>query len=206
MRLFSDTGTFLNRHAERVGAVVMDAPFLDLLTCMTEPDLLLTEHEYEEWGDPRDHAAAVRMKSQCPYQGIPEDSRRLAFPPVLITYGCGDARVPEWGAFKWAARVRAGHVTDNDLNAFQKGADKGGIAGDSSLEGPQTPSMLFSTGAMPKLGALGHASGEGMSWGGRTRQPVVLVRRREDGHTPTAAHAPTHAAMVYAFLDKYVRL
>lgn len=45
-------GAFLNHNPSGVGAALLEAPFVDVLTAMCRPDLPLTMHEYEEWGDP----------------------------------------------------------------------------------------------------------------------------------------------------------
>lgn len=106
----------------------MDSPFLDVLTCMTEAELLLTQLEYEEWGDPRDPAAARVIQERCPYQGIPAGPQLPQYPPVLITYGQGDERVPEWGPLKWAARVRAsqsGPASDQFGGGAERVSDRG---------------------------------------------------------------------------------
>lgn len=36
------------------GAAVLRVPFVDALTALCDPELPLTQHEYEEWGDPND--------------------------------------------------------------------------------------------------------------------------------------------------------
>jgi protease II len=46
-------GALLNRRAADVGAALLEAPFLDVLSAMCRPELPLTVAEYEEWGDPR---------------------------------------------------------------------------------------------------------------------------------------------------------
>jgi oligopeptidase B len=45
-------GTALNQRPSAFGAAVLRAPFVDLLTTMSDPELPMTVHEYDEWGDP----------------------------------------------------------------------------------------------------------------------------------------------------------
>lgn len=44
-------------------ALVLEAPFVDVLSAMCDPDLPLTVHEYEEWGDPRTADGFARVRS-----------------------------------------------------------------------------------------------------------------------------------------------
>lgn len=57
----------LHRRPESLFAAILRVPFVDLLTTMTQPDLPLTIHEYEEWGDPADpsalHLVSIQRKS-----------------------------------------------------------------------------------------------------------------------------------------------
>lgn len=172
----------------------MESPFLDVLTCMTEADLLLTQLEYEEWGDPRDPAAARRIQERCSYQGIPAGPHGPQYPPVLITYGLGDQRVPEWGPLKWAARVRAAH------SASPSDRFGGAEVAVGSRATPDDPGR--GTGA-DSFSAFWNSLSSGMQK--RTRKvggPVLLARRRGGGHNPTEADARSRAALMYAFLDK----
>lgn len=47
-------GALLNRRPNALGAALLEAPFVDVLSAMCQPDLPLTRHEYEEFGDPGD--------------------------------------------------------------------------------------------------------------------------------------------------------
>ena len=46
-----------DRRPESLLAAILRVPFVDLLTTMAQPELPLTVHEYDEWGDPSDPAA-----------------------------------------------------------------------------------------------------------------------------------------------------
>lgn len=45
-------GALLNRRPGAIGAALLEAPFVDVLSAMCQQELPLTVHEYEEWGDP----------------------------------------------------------------------------------------------------------------------------------------------------------
>lgn len=50
---------FCNAHPELVRAAVLRVAYLDVLTTMSDPSLPLTEHEVDEWGDPRREPGTV---------------------------------------------------------------------------------------------------------------------------------------------------
>lgn len=52
----------VQRDPGAVGALVLEAPFLDVLTVQCRPDLALTVHEYEEWGDPHSTAGFLQAR------------------------------------------------------------------------------------------------------------------------------------------------
>ncbi|KAM3855537.1 prolyl endopeptidase-like isoform 2-T2 [Vipera latastei] len=64
-------GAICNIAPNLIRAVVLQAPFLDILNTMLDPYLPLTIEEQEEWGDPvGDEACKEYIKSYCPYQNI----------------------------------------------------------------------------------------------------------------------------------------
>lgn len=56
---------FLCRQPQSFLGAVLRVPFVDFLTTMVRPDLLLTKHEYEEWGDPADPSALQLVRLVC---------------------------------------------------------------------------------------------------------------------------------------------
>ncbi|KAI8113366.1 hypothetical protein M9435_003370 [Picochlorum sp. BPE23] len=72
----------LNKKPGLVNALVMDSPFVDVFGAMSNPDHALTEHEYEEFGNPdRDNVKAI-----CPTSGI----QHHEYPHMLIATGRQD--------------------------------------------------------------------------------------------------------------------
>ena len=53
----ADKYCVLTRRPSSLLAAILRVPFVDLLTTMTRPELPLTVHEYEEWGNPADPTA-----------------------------------------------------------------------------------------------------------------------------------------------------
>jgi protease II len=98
-------GAALRRRPAAFGAALLEAPFLDVLSAMCDPSLPLTQHEYEEWGDPATEAGFRRLRQTCPYAGLRPGAPY--YPPMLLTCAQSDRRVPFWGPLKFAARVRA---------------------------------------------------------------------------------------------------
>ena len=45
-------GAIINSHPNLLLAALLQVPFLDVLTVLTDEKLPLTVHEYEEWGNP----------------------------------------------------------------------------------------------------------------------------------------------------------
>ena len=124
----------VHKRPELFGAVVLESPFVDVLSTMIDPELPLTVHEYEEFGDPSTEQGMQGLMKICPYYNIQTDVDKEEeinkkdgkmdtainstefdqkgkssgmYPPVLITCSSTDARVPIWGPLKFAAKLRA---------------------------------------------------------------------------------------------------
>ena len=64
-------GAVTNMRPELWKAVVAEVPFVDVVTTMSDESLPLTVTEWEEWGNPRDDAAAYAyMKGYSPYDNV----------------------------------------------------------------------------------------------------------------------------------------
>ena len=75
LRAFSAGGVLaanlLLSQPSNFGAAVLRMPFLDLFTAMMDPEQALTQHEWEEWGDPRENGGITLLQSICPYKVNP---------------------------------------------------------------------------------------------------------------------------------------
>lgn len=96
-------GAALNRAPERFAAAVLEVPFVDCLTTMSDPSLPLTVTEWEEWGNPLESdVIAEAMARWSPYDNLHE----AAYPPILVTTGLNDVRVGFFEPLKYVAKLR----------------------------------------------------------------------------------------------------
>jgi oligopeptidase B len=106
-------------------AVIIDAPFLDVLNTLLDPSLPLTPGDWIEWGNPiKSKRAFELIRSYCPYENV----ERKAYPHMLVCGGLTDQRVAYWEPAKWVARLRERKSDDNllllniDMEAGHDGA------------------------------------------------------------------------------------
>ena len=100
----------VNRQPSLFGSVVLTHPFLDVATSMSNKDLTLTEHEWNEWGNAQtDDIAAISISSYCPMSNVkPKD-----YPSMLLVGTMDDAKVPYWHPLTFCLKVR------NALEAYK---------------------------------------------------------------------------------------
>jgi oligopeptidase B len=82
---------------------ILNVPFVDVITAMSDSSLPLTVHERDEWGDLRDPAVFKYVLSYCPYWNIPENH---SLPPMLISVALEDRRVQAAGPIKYFCKLR----------------------------------------------------------------------------------------------------
>ncbi|HWH35952.1 MAG TPA: S9 family peptidase, partial [Acidimicrobiales bacterium] len=105
-------GAVLNMAPDAFGAAVAEVPFVDVLEAILDASLPLTVLEWEEWGNPVESAEMYAyMKSYDPYLNV----EAHPYPPLLVTAGINDPRVPYWQPAKWVARLRATKTDANPL-------------------------------------------------------------------------------------------
>ncbi|XP_065487829.1 prolyl endopeptidase-like isoform X3 [Caloenas nicobarica] len=96
-------GALCNTDPELIRAVVLQAPFVDVLNTMRKTHLPLTIEEQEEWGDPlADEKCMKFIKSYCPYQNI----KPQPYPSVFITAYENDQRIPLTGVLRYVQKLR----------------------------------------------------------------------------------------------------
>ncbi|KAK2921679.1 prolyl endopeptidase-like [Channa argus] len=113
-------GALCQRHPHMIRAVTLQAPFLDVLGTMEDPNLPLTLEDREEWGDPvgnPEHRLAIA--SYCPLHNItPQD-----YPSMLLTAYSGDARVPVAGVLRYTEQLKKAittHFSSNPKSEFEQ--------------------------------------------------------------------------------------
>lgn len=104
-------GNVINERPGLFAAAVADVPFVDCLNTMCDATLPLTVGEYEEWGDPNEKPSFDYIRSYAPYENV----KKQAYPPMLVTGGWNDPRVPYWEPTKWVAKLRDLKTDDNSL-------------------------------------------------------------------------------------------
>jgi protease II len=88
-----------------VGAIYAEVPYLDVLRTTTNPDLPLTQLEYDEFGDPTRRPQEFEALQKL----SPVDSATLAphNPPLfLVRTAAHDSQVFPYEAYKFAAKMR----------------------------------------------------------------------------------------------------
>ncbi|XP_072121087.1 prolyl endopeptidase-like isoform X3 [Mobula birostris] len=110
-------GSLCNTSPDSIRAVVLRAPFLDVLNTMLDSSLPLTNEDQEEWGNPlSDQRLFKYIQAYCPYQNIKPQN----YPSVFITAYQGDQRVPLSGLLKYTNKLRNA-VADNKCITTDKG-------------------------------------------------------------------------------------
>ncbi|KAM4681376.1 prolyl endopeptidase-like isoform 4-T4 [Amazona ochrocephala] len=110
-------GALCNTAPELIRAMVLQAPFVDVLNTMMKTHLPLTIEEQEEWGNPlADEKCMKYIKSYCPYQNI----KPQCYPSVFITAYENDQRVPLTGVLRYVQKLRKAAL-DHASRTSEKG-------------------------------------------------------------------------------------
>lgn len=119
-------GACANMRPDLFQNVVAHVPFVDVLTTMLNKDLLLTQIEYKEWGNPEDKKYYHYMKDYSPYDNVTAKN----YPNFFVTAGLNDPRVTYWEPMKWVARLRKTKL-DKNIILFKTnmGAGHFGVTG-----------------------------------------------------------------------------
>lgn len=95
-------GAVMNMRPDLFRALILEVPFLDVLTTMLDKNIPLTTHEYNEWGNPHYSSHYFYMKDYSPYDNITSQ----AYPHLFFTAGFHDTQVPYWEPAKCVAKLR----------------------------------------------------------------------------------------------------
>jgi oligopeptidase B len=102
----------LNRRPDHFLGAILEAPFVDTLNSMLDPELPLTPTEWNEWGNPiASKAAYEAIRAYSPYDNVAV----MAYPAILALASLTDPRVTYWEPAKWVARLRAAKTDRNPL-------------------------------------------------------------------------------------------
>ncbi|XP_032909586.1 prolyl endopeptidase-like isoform X6 [Catharus ustulatus] len=110
-------GALSNTDPALIRAMVLQAPFVDVLNTMMKTHLPLTIEEQEEWGNPLEDEKCMKyIKSYCPYQNI----KPQCYPSVFITAYEHDERIPLTGILQYVQKLRKAAL-DHASRTSEKG-------------------------------------------------------------------------------------
>jgi oligopeptidase B len=119
-------GVVANEAPQLYRGIVLDVPFVDVVSTMLDESIPLTANEWTQWGDPRDKAAHDYILSYSPYDNL----RAQAYPAMLVTTGLWDSQVQYFEPAKYVARLRTKKTDANPLLlAVNMSAGHGGASG-----------------------------------------------------------------------------
>jgi oligopeptidase B len=104
-------GTVINRRPELFNTVILDHPYLDVLTTMMNDSIPLTTDEYKEWGNPKEKEVYEYIKAYSPYQNI----KKQKYPNLLFIASSNDYQTPVWQIAKYVAKLREYNVGKNSI-------------------------------------------------------------------------------------------
>jgi oligopeptidase B len=79
--------------------------FVDLATSTRDTGLALTQHEWDEFGNPlQDKKAAELIDALCPIRNLRFVGNQ--YPLTLLVATMDDPNVPSWHAFRYARKMR----------------------------------------------------------------------------------------------------
>ncbi|UKN02969.1 S9 family peptidase [Paracrocinitomix mangrovi] len=113
-------GAIANIEPKLWKGIVMQVPFVDVVTTMLDDSIPLTTGEYDEWGNPNKKVYYDYMLSYSPYDNIEAKD----YPSMLITSGLHDSQVQYWEPTKYIAKLRE-YKTDNNIVLLHTNMDAG---------------------------------------------------------------------------------
>jgi oligopeptidase B len=133
-------GAVANQAPQLYKGMVLDVPFVDVVTTMLDESIPLTANEWQQWGDPREKPAYDYMLSYSPYDNI----EAKAYPAMLVTTGLWDSQVQYYEPAKYVARMRAKRTDSNPLLlATNMKAGHGGASGRFEILGEIAREYVF---------------------------------------------------------------
>ena len=102
-------GTVANLEPNLYKGMLIEVPFMDVITTMSDASIPLTTQEYEEWGDPKIRDYFDYMMKYSPYDNIEKKN----YPSMFVTASYNDSQVGYWEPAKYVAKMRE-FKTDNN--------------------------------------------------------------------------------------------
>ncbi|MFV8327381.1 S9 family peptidase [Flavobacterium sp. ZS1P14] len=104
-------GVVVNLAPQLYHGVVVQVPFVDVITTMLDDSIPLTTGEYDEWGNPNKKKYYQYMLSYSPYDNI----KKQNYPNMYVSTGLHDSQVQYWEPAKWVAKLRTMKTDANVL-------------------------------------------------------------------------------------------
>lgn len=95
-------GVVVNEAPELYHGVIVQVPFVDVVTTMLDDSIPLTTGEYDEWGNPNEEEYYRYMLSYSPYDNVKAQN----YPHMYVSTGFHDSQVQYWEPAKWVAKLR----------------------------------------------------------------------------------------------------
>ena len=131
-------GTLLNTSPKLLQVVILESPFVDVLRTMSDPCLPLTQHEYDEFGDPSTSQGKRLVESICPVTGI----KHQRYPHMLISSGETDYQVPKEGIIRYVNALRENNTSDTKI-AFWENAYRNHLPDETEIDNVRSVQMAF---------------------------------------------------------------
>ena len=96
-------GATANMNPHLFKCLVLDVPFVDVMTTMADPSIPLTVGEWEEWGSPHLEKYHEYMSKYSPVDNV---NSCIDYPAMLVSGGLYDPRVAYWEPAKFVAKIR----------------------------------------------------------------------------------------------------
>jgi oligopeptidase B len=104
-------GSIVNLAPELYHGIIVQVPFVDVITTMLDESIPLTTGEYDEWGNPNVKKYYNYMASYSPYDNVQQQS----YPNMYVSTGLHDSQVQYWEPAKWVAKLRSLKTDDSLL-------------------------------------------------------------------------------------------
>jgi len=116
-------GAVANMRPSLWKGLILEVPFLDVVTTMLDETLPLTIGEYDEWGNPNEKEAYQYMRSYSPYDQLEAKD----YPCMYVSSGLHDSQVQYWEPTKYVAKLRKLKTDTNPvlLRTYMKAGHSG---------------------------------------------------------------------------------
>jgi oligopeptidase B len=95
-------GAVANLAPELYRGLIVEVPFVDVVTTMLDESIPLTTNEFDEWGNPKHKQYYDYMLGYSPYDNV----TARAYPAMFVSTGLWDSQVQYYEPAKWVAKLR----------------------------------------------------------------------------------------------------